>query len=254
MMFGGKGGELALMEAMKKKFKIIKNPRGYAISNICDPTVKVATQILVGKVMRKCLTDEVSTPVVALAAQCAEGVQFNWVCYLCGEFLANCCKAQDLGKTFHYAWLLLSMVLVTWELPEDSKFPSVTPNLPEAVKYASLWATKDAQCIKDSKIFWILMEMNIHMVINRKLQLSPTVFAKLQECVEFKADFQRVSIRAWKDPEQQWHDLPYLATDDAIDTVLDHWPTKSRTTSNLTVGSSKSSTQRKKEGSKLKMA
>jgi len=62
-------------------------------------------------------------------------------------------EVQELSKTFHYAWLLLSIVLVAWELLEDSQFPSVTSDLPEAVKYASLWATKDAQHIKDSKIF-----------------------------------------------------------------------------------------------------
>ena len=59
---------------MKEKFKLVKNPRGYAISSICDPMVKVAMQILAGKVMRKYHIDEVLALVVALLAQCAEGV------------------------------------------------------------------------------------------------------------------------------------------------------------------------------------
>jgi len=144
MMFGEKGGEQALTEAMKEKFKLVKKPWGYAISSISDPTVKVAMQILVGKVMRKCRADEVPTPIVALAAQCAKGVQFNWVHYLCGKFLANYHEAQELSKTFHYAWLLLSIVMIAWELPEDNQFPSVAPDLLEVAKYASLWVTKDA--------------------------------------------------------------------------------------------------------------
>ncbi len=45
---------------------------------------------------------------------------------------------------FHYAWLLLSIVLVAWELLKDNQFPSVALDLLEAAKYASLWATKDA--------------------------------------------------------------------------------------------------------------
>lgn len=69
----GKGGELALAEAMKKKFKLEKK-RGYAISSISNPAVKVETQILAGKVMRKCCTDEVPVPVIVLMAQCAKGV------------------------------------------------------------------------------------------------------------------------------------------------------------------------------------
>ena len=76
-------------------------------------------------------------------------------------------------------WLLLSIMLVAWELPEDSQFPSVALDLPEAVRYASLWATKDPQRIKDNNIFWILMEMNVRMAINRKPWLSPTIFDKL---------------------------------------------------------------------------
>ena len=78
MIFGGKGGEQALPESMKEKFKLVKKPRGYAISIIYDLAMKVAMQILTGNVMRKCCVDELPAPVVALAQQCAEGLQFNW--------------------------------------------------------------------------------------------------------------------------------------------------------------------------------
>jgi len=64
----GKGGELALVEAMKAKFKFEKKKWGYSISNINNPTVKVATQILVGKVMWKCHADEVLVLMIALVA------------------------------------------------------------------------------------------------------------------------------------------------------------------------------------------
>jgi len=178
MVFGRKASEHALVEAMKEKFKLVKNPRGYAISSICDPTVKVATQILATKVMQKCHTNEVSTPVIALVAQCAEGFQFNWVHYFYSEFLVNYREAQDHSKTFHYAWLLLSIVLVAWELPEDSQFRPVAPDLLDAAMFASLWVTKDPQWIKDSKIFWILMKMSIHMAINRKTWMTPKNFEK----------------------------------------------------------------------------
>ena len=39
----GKGGEQALVESMKEKFKLVKKLRGYAISTIYDPAVKVET-------------------------------------------------------------------------------------------------------------------------------------------------------------------------------------------------------------------
>lgn len=66
--FGRKTGEHDLAERMKDKFKLVKKPCGYSTSSITDPMEKVATQILAGKVMRKCRTNEVPTPVVSLTA------------------------------------------------------------------------------------------------------------------------------------------------------------------------------------------
>jgi len=39
----GKGSDLAIAEVMKKKYKLKKKKRGYAISNIKEKTVRVAT-------------------------------------------------------------------------------------------------------------------------------------------------------------------------------------------------------------------
>jgi len=67
-----------------------------------------------------------------------EDIQFNWVHYLCSEFLANYGEAQDDSKTFHYSWLLLSIVLVAWELLEDNQFPPIEKDLLAAENFASL--------------------------------------------------------------------------------------------------------------------
>lgn len=87
--FGRKVGEHDLAERMKDKFKLVNKPRKYSISSTTDLSVKVATQILARKIMRKCRVDDLSTLVVSLAAQCVEGVQFNWAQYLLSEFLRN---------------------------------------------------------------------------------------------------------------------------------------------------------------------
>jgi len=60
-------------------------------------------------------------------------------------------------------------VLVAKELLEDSQFPTVVRDLPEATKYALMWDTKDMCKIRDSKILWVFMEMNTRMGINCKL-------------------------------------------------------------------------------------
>ena len=176
----GKSSDFAIVEAMKKKYKLEKKKRDYTISSINNKAVKVVTQILASKVMRRCHANEVPTLVVALAEQCAEGVQFNWSEFLCKEFLENFSEAQEQGKKFHYAWLLLAIVLVAGELLEDSQFPTIDRDLQEAVKYTSLLATKNVNRIRDSKIFWVFMEMNIKMGINRNPWLSPIIYNSLQ--------------------------------------------------------------------------
>lgn len=221
------------------------------ISSINNVVVNVVMQILVGKVMRKCHMDEVPVLVVSLAAQCAEGVQFKWLDYLCREFLENCCQAQEQGNTFHYAWLLLSIVLVAWELPEDNQFPMIAQDLSEAVNYASLWATKDVQRIRDNKIFWVFMEMNIRNGINHKVQLSTTVYNNLHSFMEFKVEFHHVYIRAHKDLAKTWHELPYLSMDDVIFAVLKSWPPKWHALASSVVEAEKSAAQRNKEEAKL---
>lgn len=68
----GKNNNFSITEAMKKKFKL-ENKRGYTISSINNNAVRVSTQILASKVMRKCRANAMPTLVVALATQCTEG-------------------------------------------------------------------------------------------------------------------------------------------------------------------------------------
>lgn len=70
-------------------------------------------------------------------------------------------------------------MLVAWELPKDNQFPPITSDLPKEVKFASLWATKNVERVKESKIFWVLMEASICVAINLKPRLSPIVYEQL---------------------------------------------------------------------------
>jgi len=49
---------------MNDKFKLANKPCGYSISSIIDTSVKVTSQILARKIMRKCRANEVLAPIV----------------------------------------------------------------------------------------------------------------------------------------------------------------------------------------------
>jgi len=97
----------------------------------------------------------------------------------------NCREAQEESKSFHYACLLLSILLVAWKFLEDNQFPLQAEDLPEATKFASLWTIKDLERIKESKIFWILMEMYLQVAITQRPRLFPTLLKQLTTFVEF---------------------------------------------------------------------
>lgn len=134
---------------------------------------------------------------------------------------------------------------------QSSSFGRVRPTKGHEVHFAV--GDQGSLVDKGQKHILDLMEMNVHMAINRKIWLSPINFDILQEYIEFKANFHHVSIRAQKKPEKKWHDLPYLVIDDAINVVLDCWLEEWHTALEMEVGFSKTIVQQKKEEAKLKM-
>ncbi len=119
--------------------------------------------------------------------------------------------------------------MVVWELLEDNEFPTVEGDLLEAVRYASLCATKYATRIHKIKVFWVFIEVSIRTWIIRKPHLSPTVHNSLQSVAKFKEDMHNLYIQACKDHPRTWVKLPFIVTDDAIFVVMESWPPDWRT-------------------------
>ena len=87
-------------------------------------------------------------------------------------------------------------------------------------------------------------------------EVVPNLFhATISLCgVVFKADFHIVYIQAWKDPEQKWHQFPYLVSETEVQEVVVSWPTEWRAPSKVDVGKSTgariSTAQKRKEVAK----
>ena len=119
-------------------------------------------------------------------------------------------------KKFTISGFFFSIVIISWDLPEDTLFPPMDKDLSETAQFTSLYETKDAMCITKTKFFWVLMEARIRMPINKKPWLSPIVLEQLSKYMKFKDDFHCIYIRTRKDPQQKWFDLPYLTIEDVI--------------------------------------
>ena len=93
--------------------------------------------------MRKCRPNEVSAPIVSIAANCVEGYSYKWAKYIAKEFLEYVHDAQEKGRPFHYSWLIVIIALVGWREPTEAQFVDVPPEMPRAASYASLWVSQD---------------------------------------------------------------------------------------------------------------
>ena len=85
----GKKYEGETIEFVRQKYHVDRNTRGFIVKTISDQGKKLGTMLIACKMMRKCQVTFVPAYVIRLANQCAKGVCFNWVQYLCDEFLTK---------------------------------------------------------------------------------------------------------------------------------------------------------------------
>jgi hypothetical protein len=90
--------------------------------HISDVATRMATKIMLCKLLRKCFKEEVPVGVVVAATQCVEGTILSWDLYLLIFFLEDYKTAQDLGTKFHYSFLLVLIALVGWRGPKYTWF------------------------------------------------------------------------------------------------------------------------------------
>jgi hypothetical protein len=111
--YPGKVVDRSLAQRIKEAYgEVEKGKRGYKVASIQDGAVRLACQLLAGKLVRKNHPTQVTGFVVDLAGKCVEGMQMNWVNYLTNELEKDCREAQDLGYEFHYSWLIILITFV----------------------------------------------------------------------------------------------------------------------------------------------
>jgi hypothetical protein len=120
-----------------------KGTQGYKVASIQNGAVRLACQLITGKLVRKNRPTQVTRFVVDLAEKCVEGLQMNWVKYLVNQLESDFHEAQDQGYEFHFSWLLILIAFTTWEMPEGVTFLDIELFEPLAVKLTTLWYSSD---------------------------------------------------------------------------------------------------------------
>jgi hypothetical protein len=140
---------------MKEKFQTFRGKRGLDVKNISDDNVQFATQVLACKLLHKCQKDEVPAAVIAAVEKCIEGVQMNWATFLVNQFLQDCIEAQEKGTKFHYAWILILIVLVGWKEPGYYQCMGTSDRGSMVAWYANLWNTPNKRRKQDNNVTFL---------------------------------------------------------------------------------------------------
>jgi hypothetical protein len=117
--------------------------RGYKVASIQNGAMRLACQLIAGKLVRKNRPTQVTGFIVDLTGKCVEGLQMNWVKYLVNQLELDCHEAQDQGYEFHFSWLLILIAFTAWEMPEGVTFLDIEPFEPLTAKFTMLWYSSD---------------------------------------------------------------------------------------------------------------
>jgi hypothetical protein len=92
--YPGKTSDCSLAKCIKEAYnEVQKGNQGYKVASIHDGIVRLACQLIVGKLVRKNRPMQVTGFVVDLAGKCVEGMKMNWVSYLINDLEKHYCEA-----------------------------------------------------------------------------------------------------------------------------------------------------------------
>ena len=104
---------------LKDKHDLTRDTRGYLITSINDHIIWFTAKVLATKLVRKMRLNQCTVGTITTFELCVAGVQMNWSHYLLNDLLADVESSQEKGTAFHYSWLLILILFVTWLEPSN---------------------------------------------------------------------------------------------------------------------------------------
>jgi hypothetical protein len=191
-----------------------KGKRGYKVASIHNGTMRLACQLIVGKLIQKNRPMQVTGFVVDLVGKCVEGLQMNWEKYLVNELEQVCREYQDQGYEFYFSWLLILIVFIAWDMVEGATFPEIDPSKPLVVKFTLLWYSSDM----GKQWYSNAMLHTYYMQLKRDIEVFPRMMSntlhRFRPFVKFHADKHFIYITAREDKNNEVLQSYYKLTEE----------------------------------------
>jgi hypothetical protein len=165
--------------------------------------VRLACQLITGKLVRNNRPTQVTGFLVDLIENCTEGLQINWAQYLVNQQEIDCREAQDQGYEFHFSWLLILIAFITWELSEGATFLEIEPFKPLATKLCTLWYSSDMNKQRQSNVVFHAYYNQLKNTIQSTPCLTPNTLHRFIPLIKFSTDCHFTYITAYAHEHKQ---------------------------------------------------
>jgi hypothetical protein len=110
----------------------------------------------------------------------------RWAPYLLNLLLDDWKDAYDLGKKFHYSWLITLIVFIGWKKPRYVTF-CTRPKPNHGERYLLLRATPDAKHKRMNRSIFEGYLRDLQEAIKKMWRITPEVVAWYSNIANFKA-------------------------------------------------------------------
>jgi hypothetical protein len=223
--YPGKTSDRSLAQRIKEEYgDVEKGKRGYKVASIQDGAVRLACQLIAGKLVRKNHLTQVTGFVVDLAGKCVEGMQMNWASYLVNELEKDCREAQDQGYEFHFSWLLVLIAFVAWKMPEGAAFPEVEPSESLAARFSTLWYTNNMAKQWQSNVVFHTYYLQLKRTIESFHRMTPNTLHQYRPFAKFRTERHFIYITARRDESKEELQSYYKLTEEDMEEITKEWP------------------------------
>jgi hypothetical protein len=165
--------------------------------------VRLAYQLIAGKIVRKNRPTHVTEFMVDLAGKCVEGMQMNWVSYLVNELKKDCHEAQDLGYKFHFSWLILLISFVAWKMPKGATFLEIEPSEPLDARFSTLWYTNNMSKKWPSNAVFQAYYQQLKVCIGSFPRMTPRTLHRYKLIAKLHANPHFIYIPTYRDESKE---------------------------------------------------
>jgi hypothetical protein len=216
----------ALSQKIKEAYENVeKGAQGYKVTFIDSGAVRLAYQMITGKVVHKNRSTQVSWFVVDLTGKCVGGVQMNWSKYLVDQLELDCREVQDQGYEFHFSWLLILVAFIAWEMSEDVVFPETLPFEPLAAKFSTLWYTTDMNKKWKLNTLFHRYYIQLKTAIQATPHITPNRLHIFRPLMKFSADRHFIYLTPRADEHQEQLQSYYKLTEEYLEDINKEWST-----------------------------